>query len=156
MPILPRLLAFTAMLIAVSTLAAHADTVELTFTPADGASGVDSFSFTAPASPTNLLTAGPSSFLLFPNELQGTFDMGSLPTDVLFELRGLQISGDTFITGGVYIYTLKGGDPNKPTFSTGTFDGVQEFDANGLVGEGTLTITDLSTIGLGSPPTPHP
>ncbi len=49
MPIRPSLFAFTAILIA-STLAAHADTVEFTFTPPAGESGppVDTFSFTTP------------------------------------------------------------------------------------------------------------
>ncbi|MEI9979672.1 MAG: PEP-CTERM sorting domain-containing protein [Edaphobacter sp.] len=157
MPIRPRLFAFAVILIA-STLVAHADTVEFTFTPADGASGVDSFSFTAPASPTTLPEPGqgPNSFILFPNELQGTFDNGPFPTGAIFELTGLILGSDQFITGGAPIYTLKGGDPSMPTFSTGTFDGIQEFDANGLVGEGTLTITDLSTIGLGPSPTPTP
>ncbi len=155
MPIRPRLLALTAILIA-ATLAAHADTVQFTFTPADGASGVDSFSFTAPTSSANVFPLGSSSFIFLPNTLQGTFDNGPLPTDVTFASRVLSMGGNAFITGGVDIYTLKGGDPRMPIFTIGTFDDVQESNASGLVGEGTLTITDLSTIGLGPSPTPTP
>ncbi|MEI9978553.1 MAG: PEP-CTERM sorting domain-containing protein [Edaphobacter sp.] len=151
MPMRSRLVVFTAILIA-STLAAHADTVQFTFTPDGG----DSFSFTAPLSPTDLLRVSSSSFLLFPNELQGTFDNGSLPTEVIFDLREIRIGSSEFITGGVDIYTLKGGDPDMPTFNTGTYDGVLEYKGGVPLGEGTLTITDVGTIGPDSPTTPTP
>ncbi len=105
-------------------------------------------------SPTDLLRVSSSSFLLFPNELQGTFDNGPLPTEVIFDLREIRIGSNEFITGGVDIYTLKGGDPDMPTFNTGTYDGVLEYKGGVPLGEGTLTITDVGTIGPDSPTTP--
>ncbi len=156
MPIPPRLFAFTAILIA-STLAAHADTVVFTLTPAAGASGsnVDAFSFTAPLSPTNSVDASSNSFTLPASDLSGTFDGGTLvATEVTFDSNGLLIGNDLFVAPAATIYS---GDPNMPTFNTGTFD-ILEYDNvnHNLIGEGTLTITDPSTIGQGPSPTPTP
>ncbi|MEI9978602.1 MAG: PEP-CTERM sorting domain-containing protein [Edaphobacter sp.] len=150
MPIRSRLFAF-AILIA-STLAGHADAVQFSFTQ----STEDTFSFIAPLSPTDLLIVSSSSFLLFPNELQGTFDNGPLPTEVIFEIEGLHLGNDIFLTQGSPIYTLKGGNPDMPTFNIGTFGGVLEYKGGVPFDEGTLTITDVGTIGPDSPPTPTP
>ncbi len=130
-----------------------------TLTPAAGTSGsnVDAFSFTAPLSPTNSVDASSNSFTLPASDLSGTFDGGTLvATEVTFDSNGLLIGNDLFVAPAATIYS---GDPNMPTFNTGTFD-ILEYDNvnHNLIGEGTLTITDPSTIGQGPsqpPPLSH-
>jgi hypothetical protein len=135
-----------ALFAATSTLAAHADTYNFSFSGAT----TSTVSFDLASSPT------PSSYVLGEyfsvSDVSITFDGGAIvPQDITFVGTGMN-----FITGfrfGENVFTgpqLYTGSTESPTFDTGSF---KLYETGQGLGYGTLTITDISPPAVPEPST---
>ncbi len=150
---------FVAATLLGSCLAAHADTLQYTFSQTYANEPTHTFSFNLPSNPTpNMLLSNSQGYIAVENVsatvdgTPGTFlvvfseDSGSLVVSGEY-YSGSEPTLTYFNESGLPFFS---GEPNAPTFLTGTFSLQEDFAPYG--GDlGTLTVTDVTSAAAPEP-----